>query len=78
MSVCLHLELYRTKSNDKGVKVIIKAIMSEICKKQIPKEIQPMDLYSYLLYLFFFFFFKQFHYKSESEWQLHIANQFNY
>lgn len=56
MSVCLHLELYRTKSNDKGVKVIIKAIMSEICKKQIPKEIQPMDLYSYLLYLFFFFF----------------------
>lgn len=51
--------------------------MSEICKKQVPKEIQPTDLYSYLLY-FFSSLLKQFHYKSESEWQLHIANQFNY
>lgn len=49
--------------------------MSEICKKQIPKEIQPPNLYSFLLSLFFL---KQFHYESESEWQLHIANQFNY
>jgi len=33
--------------------VIINAIMSQICKKQVPKEIQPTDLYSYLLDLFF-------------------------
>lgn len=59
-------------------RVIIKAIKSEFCKKQIPEEIQPTDLSWYLLYLFFFFLLKQFHYKTESEWQLHIANQFNY
>lgn len=35
-------------------RVIINTITSEICKKQAPKEIQPTDFYSYLLYLLFF------------------------
>lgn len=50
--------------------------MCEFCKKKVSKEIQTTDLYSFLLFLSLFL--KQFHYKSESEWQLHIANQFNY